>query len=87
MKNPILTSIKKTLSLPNHELTQDYYLALDPSKTIQILDEIMREKVVRDLENEDGPIHGRHAVPFHQFMYDSMIMRFGLQSIAIKTLI
>lgn len=87
MKNPILTSIKKTLSLPNHELTKDYYISMDPAKILQLLDEIMREKVVKDLENEDGPIQSRHAAPFHQFMYDSMIMRFGLQSIAIKTLI
>ena len=30
---------------------------------------------------------GRQAQPFHTFMYDVMIMKFGLQSIAIKSLI
>ena len=87
MKNPILSSIKKTLSLPNHKLTKDYFISMEPFKILKILDEIMQEKVIQDLENEDGPISTRTAAPFHQFLYDSMIMRFGLQSIAIKTLI
>ena len=87
MKNPILSSIKKTLSLPNHKLTKDYFISMEPFKILKILDEIMQEKVIQDLENEDGPISTRTAAPFHQFLYDHMIMRFGLQSLAIKTLI
>ena len=47
----------------------------------------MQDKVWIDLENESGPVQNRQPVPFHSFLYDAMIMRFGLQSIAIKTLI
>ena len=47
----------------------------------------MQEKVWIDLETESSDVLNRQAVPFHTFMYDVMIMRFGLQSIAIKTLI
>lgn len=65
MKNPILSSIKKTLSLPNHKLTKDYFFSMEPMKILKILDDIMREKVVQDLENEDGPIATRTAAPFH----------------------
>ena len=51
------------------------------------MDNVMQEKVWIDLESESGPLESRSAVPFHTFMYDVMIMKFGLQSIAIKTLI
>lgn len=47
----------------------------------------MQEKVWIDIEQESSDVMSRQAVPFHTFMYDVMIMRFGLQSIAIKTLI
>ena len=47
----------------------------------------MQEKVWVDIEQEGSDIVNRQAVPFHTFMYDMMIMKFGLQSIAIKTLI
>ena len=46
MKNPILSSIKKTLSLPNHKLTKDYFISMEPFKILKILDEIMQEKVI-----------------------------------------
>lgn len=58
-----------------------------PSKILEMMDNVMQEKVWIDLESESGPLEHRSAVPFHTFMYDFMIMRFGLQSIAIKTLI
>ena len=56
MKNPILSSIKKTLSLPNQKLGKEYFISMEPFKILKQLDEIMREKVLQDLENEDGPI-------------------------------
>ena len=58
-----------------------------PSKIFELMDTVMQEKVWIDLESESGPVDSRSAVPFHTFMYDVMIMKFGLQSIAIKTLI
>ena len=58
-----------------------------PSKIYELMDNVMQEKVWIDLESEIGPLESRSAVPFHTFMYDVMIMKFGLQSIAIKTLI
>ena len=35
MKNPILSSIKKTLSLPNHKLGKEYFLAMEPFKILK----------------------------------------------------
>ena len=46
----------------------------------------MQEKVWVDLDREVGPIENRKNGPFHQFIYDSIIMQKGLQSIAVKTL-
>jgi len=90
MKNPIISAIKKTLRVSEKnkkKLPKDYYIAMVPSKIYELMDNVMQEKVWVDLEAETGPIENRQAVPFHTFMYDVMIMKFGLQSIAIKTLI
>lgn len=90
MKNPIIAAIKKTLKLNkknNKKLSKDYQIAMVPSKIYEMMDNVMQEKVWIDLESESGPLEDRSAVPFHTFMYDVMIMKFGLQSIAIKTLI
>ena len=62
-------------------------MAMVPSKIYELMDNVMQEKVWIDLENETQDIEKRQAIPFHSFMYDVMIMRFGLQSIAIKQLI
>ena len=87
MKNPIITAIKKTLNLNNKKLSKDYYMEMKPDKILTHLNDIMQDKVWVDLENEAGPVQNRRPIPFHTFIYDSMIMKFGLQSIAIKTLI
>ena len=90
MKNPIISAIKKTLTLSekkNKKLPKDYHIAMVPTKIYEIMDNVMQEKVWIDLESEAGPLESRAAIPFHTFMYDVMIMKFGLQSIAIKTLI
>ena len=90
MKNPIISAIKKTLRINEKnkkKLPKDYHIAMVPSKIYELMDQVMQEKVWLDLENEADELEKRSAVPFHSFMYDVMIMRFGLQSIAIKTLI
>jgi hypothetical protein len=59
-----------------------------PSKIFDIMDTVMYEKVWCDLENEKKDnIEERIPTPFHTFMYDNMIMKFGLQSLAIKNLV
>mgnify|MGYP001413502383 CR=1 FL=1 len=86
---------KGTLETPRHhkhekknkKLGREYHIAMVPSKIYELMDTVMQEKVWIDLESESGPLESRSAVPFHTFMYDVMIMKFGLQSIAIKTLI
>ena len=90
MKNPIISAIKKTLKLgakKNKRMMKDYQIAMVPNKIYELMDNVMQEKVWIDIETESGGIENRSAVPFHTFMYDVMIMKFGLQSIAIKTLI
>ena len=90
MKNPIISAIKKTLQVNEKKktkLSKDFYIAMVPSKIYELMDTVMQEKVWIDLESEVGALESRSAVPFHTFMYDVMIMKFGLQSIAIKTLI
>ena len=90
MKNPIISAIKKTLKLSakkNKKLMKDFKIAMVPNKIFELMDNVMQEKVWIDIEQESGDLETRSAVPFHTFMYDVMIMKFGLQSIAIKTLI
>lgn len=47
----------------------------------------MVDKVFIDLENERKKIEKRAALPFYTFLYDHMVMKYGLQSIAIKLII
>ena len=56
MKNPIITSIKKTLTLTNNKLTKEYYQSMKPQHILSMLDAIMQDKVWIDLENETGPV-------------------------------
>ena len=49
-----------------------------PSKIYELMDNVMQEKVWIDLDAETGPLQSRSAIPFHTFMYDVMIMKFGL---------
>ena len=49
-----------------------------PTKIMEIMDQVMQEKVWVDIEQESSDIVSRQAVPFHTFMYDMMIMKFGL---------
>jgi len=46
----------------------------------------MQDKVYFDLENQSGPVADRLSAPFSNFMYDSLIVHYGLYSIAIKVL-
>jgi hypothetical protein len=46
----------------------------------------MQDKVYSDLDNWANPIGERTPVSFETFMYDSMIMRFGLYSISVKVM-
>jgi len=87
MKNPIVSAITKTLKLGKTKLTGEYQVCLLPNQVYAILEPVMVEKVLVDLENEKGDVEKRAAIPFYTFMYDQMIMRFGLQSIAIKLII
>ena len=91
MKNPIISAIKKTIQMSmkkNKKLEKEYMIAMLPSKILDIMDIVMFEKVWIDIENEEKEmIEQRQPTPFHSFMYDHMIMKFGLQSLAIKNLI
>lgn len=81
MKNPIISAIKKTLKLNTKggkSMPKEYSIAMVPPKIFELMDAIMQEKVWVDIEAETGPIEGRAAVPFHTFMYDVVLMRYGL---------
>ena len=91
MKNPIISAIKKTMQVgkgKNKKLDKDFRIAMLPNKILDIVDSVMFEKVWNDLDNENKEqVEQRVATPFHTYMYDHMIMKFGLQSLAIKNLI
>ena len=80
MKNPIISAIKKTLRVKNDKRAmRDYGISMIPMKIYEIVDLVMQDKVWSDLENESNEdLYQRMPVPFHTFMYDAMIMRFGL---------
>lgn len=77
-KNPILVAIQKALGVGYKKLGSEYQICMLPPVVFDILNQTMQDKVYRDIENESGPVAQRLAVPFPTFMYDSMIMQYGL---------
>lgn len=47
----------------------------------------MQDKTYRDIENEGGAIERRIGASFPAFMYDSMLMTYGLQNISVKMIV
>ena len=50
------------------------------------MDQLIQDKVYFDLEIQSGPVQERKPVSFATFMFDSMLMQYGLYNIAIKIL-
>lgn len=46
----------------------------------------MSEKVFEDLESEKGPVESRSPQPFHTFMFNTVLMQYGMPQITIKVL-
>ena len=51
------------------------------------MDQMMQDKTYRDLENDAGPLEKRKPSQFPSFMFDTMIMSYGLKTIAVKVLV
>lgn len=83
--NPILTSIERLLNKKT-KLSEEFFICMQPSHVNQLLDQVLREKVIEDLEMARGPIELRKPVYFHTFMYNFCLMQYGLPHIAIKVL-
>ena len=47
----------------------------------------MQDKTYRDIENEVGAMERRIGASFPAFMYDSMLMTYGLQNISVKMIV
>jgi len=75
-KNPILSAIKHLINTQgnNGKLADSYYINMLPIQIVQLLDPVMQDKVWVDLDREVGPIENRKNLPFHQFIYDAIIM-------------
>jgi hypothetical protein len=57
-----------------------------PPQFYAILDQVMQDKVYYDLELENASLSERQPVSFPTFMYDSLLMQYGLYQISIKVL-
>jgi len=49
-----------------------------PPQFYAIIDQVMQDKVYFDLELENAPLAERQPVSFPTFMYDSLLMQYGL---------
>lgn len=54
---------------------------------IKIIESTMEEKVKVDLESESLSFMERDIQVFHVFIYDSLIMQYGLKTIANKNIV
>lgn len=87
MKNPILEAIKDTLKVGKKNLSKDYFIAMKGPQMMQLMDGMMCDKALEDLRVETLPIKDRRNKSFAQFMFYTMLMQYGLQTLAVKTLI
>lgn len=47
----------------------------------------MQDKTYKDIEVDAAPIEKRKAKNFPSFMFDSLIMTYGLKNIAVKNVV
>lgn len=57
-----------------------------PPQIYSLMDVLMQEKVYFDLDNWGGPVSERMPISFATFMYDSLLMQYGLYNISIKVM-
>jgi len=86
MKNPIMEAIEKTLGVGKRKLGKDYYTLMKGPQMFEIMDNMMCEKAISDLKTEANPIKDRRIIPYATFMYDTMLMQYGLPQLAVKVL-
>lgn len=85
--NPIIQAIYKvTNGGPKAKLSKEHFYKMDPQKIFTLLDNLIQDRVYMDLETATGPVSERVIVPFANFLYDQVLMNFGLVSLAIRTL-
>jgi hypothetical protein len=86
--NPIIEAIYRKLHMSKgNKLSADHFLCMLPSLIYSVTDQIIQDKVYADLEaSHSGVVMERCPVSFPTFMYDSMIMQYGIMNIAIKVL-
>ena len=60
------------------KLSPDYFLCMLPPQFYAIIDQVMQDKVYFDLELGNAPLAERQPVSFPTFMYDSLLMQYGL---------
>jgi len=87
MKNPILDAIKDTLRIGKQKLSKEYFISMKPHQIMTLMDNMMCDKALEDLRCENLPIKDRRIKSFASFMFFTMLMQYGLQTLAVKTLI
>ncbi|CDW83979.1 UNKNOWN [Stylonychia lemnae] len=88
--NPIVKAISQ---LMNSTQTSAKQQGFDPKNKladpmiIKMMEQTMEEKVKSDLENISSDIDHKKAQTFASFLYDSILMQYGLKTIAVKNVI
>jgi len=65
----------------------EFFYCLPDSKIYAILNQIMMDKAYRDINHETDSLDRRLGPSFPQFVYDTMIIMFGLPTISVKTIV
>ena len=84
--NHIINAIQQTLKQGMFKLTNEHFMCMLPSQIYSLIDTIFQDKVYFDLEIFSTHVTDRVSVSFSSFMYDNVIMQYGLYSISIKVL-
>lgn len=84
--NPIIQTIYRTLKTNKQQLKKEHFYAMKSENIYKQMDLIICEKVYTDIELSRGPVDQRLPDPFPNFMYDQVLVQYGLYSVSIKVL-
>lgn len=83
----MIDAISKAMSTYQRaHLTKDHFYCMINARIYNLIENMAMDRVYRDLKATAGPVSERRTVPFRVFLFDQMIVNYGLYAIALKNM-
>jgi len=86
-KNPILSTLARVALSNKETLGFDIKAKFQAQMILKLIEVSMEEKVKMDVEMEQLDFDQRKYQQFSKFLYDSILMQYGLKTIAIRNIV